>query len=208
MSHSDLVWRFAEYLDKARHVILVEPQIGPDSGAIPDVITFTKSYNFTVSAYEVKYSLSDLKGDLGRKKWEKYLQYTDKMYFVLGKEPAKAWKELLLNEPVGVFIENDSGGFNQVKNARLLKSRTPFNDRIWMSFLMHGKRMDDRSTSTRISRLEQEKRQYLEQEVHSLRYATNSKIRKLAGDLAQREERLDSIEKNAVAQVCKDMAKS
>jgi hypothetical protein len=83
MTHDELQEDLARHLrGNTDRMVWTNTQLGPAGSPRPDVYTIDKSYaNFKADAYEIKVTVSDLRHDITAGKWQKYMQFSHRVWF-------------------------------------------------------------------------------------------------------------------------------
>ena len=159
--------------------------------ARPDVYTVDKSYahpNFCT--YEVKVSRADLRQDLLKTKWEKYQDFSHRVYFAM--PYTLEYKDLLSGQPVGIMIRFPSG-WRVVKSAPRMAERVHMTG-AWMTAILI--RQDVQRAD--IDRMEREKEELLKKEIGDLYLIRNDELRTKLERIKDAERNLGSKVRDSI----------
>jgi hypothetical protein len=187
-------------------VLFIEPNMGPRSysDAIPDIVAVKKSYaRKDTRIYEVKASTADLRQDVKKQKWEKYLPFCDRLFFALG--PNVNWQDTLGHYPVGVIVRQEAG-WKVVRNAPPNLNKKPWSENVWLSLIFSHLPQLKRHQGD-YDRLALEKEAILTGDLTKMRYKLSGELDAKLKDLFAREERVKSLEENARKEVVSDILK-
>lgn len=198
MNHKELVEDLAFALRHHDKMVFRECHMGSSvlrgEVAIPDVLTIRKHYNhMDIRIYEVKASNGDLKGDLSRAKWEKYVEYCDRFFFAVGPDVDI---EPLKRLPVGI-LKWTKGGWQRRQMSAKNRERKPWDEDVWMSLMMsHVPHVEE--DTHKLRELNHEKELLLEAEIGNLYGLKNKELQKIGEQLKARETKCKDIEENAM----------
>lgn len=203
MTHHTLITDLASTFDLSENIVIEEPPLGSkhleNNVGVPDLFVMRKSYTRPeIRIYEVKASTADLRGDLRKGKWLRYLPFADRMYFALGPEVDE---KSLYPENVGI-MKRGPKGWKTLKPAPRNPERKVLPETVLFSLMMNGRR---RNYYDRLSRLEREHAILLKKEIKDIYGSQSLALRKMAEALKEREQALEHVKEDARKQVIKEM---
>jgi len=208
MNHNDLVNKLFEHLQSDDTVTLPEHRLFRsygDGNAIADIYQFNKSYRKTnYRVFEVKVREADLMGDYTSCKYEKYLKFCEKFYYVFPKGMVDH-KKLIIDPRIGIMTYNEETNHFHTSRAAKPHGKMAAATEDWALCLAFGRFTNEKLQEIRS--LENTKLNLLKGEVSRLVYDghLDNVLKNKCEELTRREQKVERIEQGAKAAAMKEI---
>lgn len=194
MTHAEAVYSLARQFDSREWLVFTECGVGPDHDGFPDILLIRKSYSRPETrVYEVKVTDSDFTQDVRAGKFQKYMDYADRLYFALGPGIKADWKDKLAGQQVGVMSFRGDQWVNN-RPAPRLQHEKRIDWKFFLALLMGGKEI---GRGGRLSRLEAHRANLLKIENLEATYSVNKVLDRKLDEFKSKRTEFENLVKSA-----------